>query len=132
MAGCATPHAPVPLIEQRAVIEIPRLFPGNSVFDVPATAVFGQGIPVAYATFGSSSCSRHLAPEVTYGADFIRIAPRLQPLAPNTACTDDLATNRHSTVVSWTDARVSDLRVLLRGYRFDGTTLELERRIRLQ
>lgn len=125
--ACAESHGTVPSLEQRPVIEVPGAATFSNVFEVPATIAPGQAFPVTYATFGSSSCSRHLAPEVSSGADFLLIIPRLAPIGPNTACTDDLAINRHTITLSWARTRVPQLRVILRGYRFDGSVVEIQR-----
>ncbi len=125
--ACADSHGTVQLIEQRPVIEVPGAATVSNVFEVPATITPGQAFTITYATFGSSSCSIHLAPEVSAGSDFLLVIPRLKPIGPGMACTDDIAVNRHTITTTWPGARVPQLRVILRGYRFDGTGVDVIR-----
>ena len=129
--GCAESHSPGPLVPPRPVIELPGLTPGAVVFEVPATAAAGIPFAVTYATFGSSSCSKHLAPERVVGAATLRITPQLAAVAANTPCTDDIGTIRHTIMVSW-PSRTEPLLLVLRGYRFDGSTVEVTRTVQVR
>jgi hypothetical protein len=128
--GCAVSHGTEPSTEQRPVIEVPGSLLPQMPFEVPSVVSAGASFTISYATYGSSSCSRHLAPTVTRLADELRITPRLAPIAPGQACTDDLATNRHSVSTSW-PAPTLALQVVLQGYRTDGTPVEHRRTIRV-
>jgi hypothetical protein len=128
--ACATPHGVDPGVEPRAVVETGAFGPNGTVLEVPAVVRAGAAFTIRYAVFGSSSCLRHRAPETSVGTDFFLILPRLQPIPPNTPCTDDLATVTNTITASW-PTPIAELRIVVRGYRFDGTGVDVVRRIRV-
>lgn len=129
--GCATAHPTEPLYQPPSVVETAAFGSNGQVLEVPATVRAGVPFAVTYATFGSSSCSRHRTPETSAGADFLLILPRLAPIQPGTPCTDDLATVRHTITATW-PTPIAELRVIVRGVRFDGTGVDVVRRIRVE
>jgi hypothetical protein len=130
-AACATSHGTEPGVEPRAVVETSAFGANGTVLDVPAVVRAGATFTIRYAVFGSSSCLKHRVPETSVGTDFFLILPRLQPIGPNTACTDDLATVTNTITASW-PAPIAELRIIVRGYRFDGTGVDVVRRIRVE
>lgn len=129
--GCADAHPTAPLYQPPAVVETAAFGSNGQVLEVPATIRVGVPFAITYATFGSSSCSRHRAPETSVGADFLLILPRLAPVQPGVGCTDDLATVRHTISATWL-APIPELRIIVRGVRMDGTGVDVVRRIRVE
>ncbi|MBK8247814.1 MAG: hypothetical protein IPK85_10510 [Gemmatimonadetes bacterium] len=130
-AACATPHTTEPGVEPRPVVETQAFGANGTVLDVPTVVRAGATFTIRYAVFGSSSCLKHRVPETSVGTDFFLILPRLQPVGPNTPCTDDLATVTNTITASW-PTPIAELRVIVRGYRFDGTGVDVIRRIRVE
>lgn len=131
LAGCATSHGTEPSLELLPVIELPGSLIPTPVFEVPGTVQAGVPFEVTYATFGSSSCTKHQAPTVSRGDGVLTIEPRLAPVPPGAGCTDDLATNVHKVLVSW-PSPTNDLQVVLRGFRHDRSTVEVRRLTRVR
>lgn len=129
--GCASAHPSEPSYQPPSVIEMPGFGSNAQVLEVPATVRAGIPFAITYATFGSSSCSRHRTPETSAGADFLLILPRLAPIPPGTPCTEDLATVRHTISMTW-PTPIAELRIIVRGVRFDGTGVDVVRRIRVE
>lgn len=130
-AACASPHATEPGVEPRPVVETAAFGTNGTVLEVPAVVQAGAAFTIRYAVFGSSSCLKHRVPDTSAGPDFFLILPRLQPVGPNTPCTDDLATVTNTITASW-PTPIAELRIVVRGYRFDGTAVDVVRRIRVE
>lgn len=120
--ACAEAHAPKPVgTAPLPIIEVGGL---PTVFNIPQS-IGSEPFPVEYATFGSSSCSRHQAPDVVVEVGEVAIKPRLAPIPAGAACTDDLATVRHTAVLGYRGVSGTVVRLTLVGYRFDGTLVRL-------
>lgn len=125
LAACAESHGVAPLVPQQPVIVTAGLG-FSAVFELPAQVTRNVPFQVTYATFGSSSCSVHEPPDTAFDGTRILIIPRLRGMPAGSACTDDLATNRHTITLTWSTPSDS-ARFVLRGYKADGVVIEISR-----
>ena len=129
--ACATSHGTEPLVEQRPIVHVAGLGVSGSVLDVPPVVRPAVPFAITYAVFWSSSCTKHRAPEVSRSGDILLILPKLAPLPRDAVCTEDIATIPHTISATW-PAPSAALRVVVRGYRFDGTGVDIVRTIRVE